>query len=118
MVLINSIFVLPRHSNRVGIIIYDNPQAQEIIRLNGLECNTIYTIKDTILRDGFRYEHEGKNGINKWYLNTKDTSYKTILFYNDKYSTTYYLDRLKHYKECPRCLAAMPESWIKCIHCS
>jgi hypothetical protein len=118
MVLINSLYVLPRHADKVGIVIYDNLQAQEIMRLNGKDFNTIYNISKDARQHGFMFVSDHIDGIRKWYLKTQDTRYSTVLHYNNIFSTTYYLKDLGHYRECPHCLSAVPNTWAKCLVCS
>lgn len=117
MILINSLYVLPRHSGKLGIILYDNVQSQEILRLNRKHFNTIYNIVDEARRHGFIYTSTDADCIKKWYLKTKDTSFKAILHYNHLFSTTYFLNELKHYWLCPHCLCAVPNTWLKCQAC-
>lgn len=114
MVLTNSLYVLPRHANQIGIIIYNNPQGQEIMRLNGKKFNTIYTIADDARHNGFIYKSNDK----EWYLQTNDTRPDVIMHYHKLFSTTYYLSELDHYWLCPHCLSAVPSSWIKCAVCN
>jgi hypothetical protein len=118
MVLINSLTVLPRHSDKVGIVIYDNLQAQEILRLNNKDFNTIFNISKDARQHGFIFSSNEIDGIKKWYLKTQDTRYSTILHYNNIFSTTYHLRDLEHYWECKHCLSAVPSTWPKCLVCS
>jgi hypothetical protein len=117
MVLINSLYVMPRHSDKIGIYMYDNPQAQEIMRLNGKAFNTIFNISKAAQKHGFIFVSD-VDGIKKWYLKTQDTRYSNILHYNNIFSTTYYLRDLGHHWECPHCLSAVPSAWSKCLVCS
>jgi hypothetical protein len=70
MILCNSLYVLPRHANKVGIVIYDNLQAQEIFKLSGREYNTIYNAKDIIRAAGFVFEPGSYGDISRWFLKT------------------------------------------------
>jgi hypothetical protein len=118
LVLINSLYVLPRSSNKVGIIVYDNLQAQEIMRLNCLEFNTIFSISKDARKHGFIFNSSDSDGIKKWYLKTQDIRYSTILKYSNIFSTTYYEKDLVHFWECRHCLSAVPSTWSKCLVCS
>jgi hypothetical protein len=118
MVLINSLYILPRHSDKIGIYMYDNPQAQEILRLNNKGFNTIFNISQEARKYGFVFNSSELDGIKKWYLKTNDTRYSTILYYNNIFSTTYYVKDLDHHWECPHCLSSVPVSWSKCLVCS
>lgn len=114
MILINSLYVLPRDRN---IIIYDNLQSQEILKLNGKSFNTIFNIVDKARHLGFTYTSTDADGIKKWYLETKDVSFEAILHYTNIFSTTYYLEELDHYWLCPHCMTAIPNTWKKCSVC-
>jgi hypothetical protein len=114
MVLINSLYVLPRHNT---IIIYDNLQAQEIMRLNNKSFNSIYNIVTAARSMGFIYTSSDADSVKKWYLETKDTSFQALLYYNEIFSTTYYIQELEHYWLCPDCLSAVPNTWRKCSIC-
>jgi hypothetical protein len=117
VILCNSLLILPRHTNKVGIVIYDNLQAQEIIKLNNKPYNTIYSIKNLIRPEGFIFEASGHHGKSKWYLKTKDITLNNQLQYHRKFNTTYYLKDLEHYWLCPHCKTAIADTWLKCDRC-
>jgi hypothetical protein len=118
MVLINSLFVLPLHaSNKTGIVIYDNLQSQEILKLNKIKYNNIYNIRSEIHAEGFLFEPATSINPNRWFLRTKDNSYKIVLHYNRMFSTTAYLSDIEHYWLCLNCTHAVPDNWIKCMLC-
>jgi hypothetical protein len=117
MVLCNSLIILPRHSNKVGITIRDNLQGQEIMRLNNKQYNTIYSIKDNARSEGFIFEATGHQGESKWYLKTKENTINILTHFNQKFNTTYYLRDLEHYWLCPHCKSAVPDTWTSCSQC-
>lgn len=115
MVLCNSLLVLPRHG--MGIIVRDDLQGQEILRLNGKEYTTIYNLKDKLRSSGFFYQSGSYGEPNKWYLKTQNNTDKIVSAYHKSFSTTYRLSELEHYWLCPDCLSAVPDTWTKCTRC-
>lgn len=113
MVLCNSLYVLPRYSEGVGIVVFDNPQAQELFRLNGLKFNTTQSIRQLLRKEGFVYIPK----LEKWLLKTQDNTYPIVLRYAQMFSTTYHENELQHYWSCPSCGAAVPDTWKKCAIC-
>jgi hypothetical protein len=117
MILCNSLLVQPRHVDGVGIIIRDDLQGQEIMKLNNKPYTTIYNIKDSIRSAGFVFEAGGNSGNSKWFFKTQSNTYNIVLGYHKRFSTTYRLSDLEHYWLCPHCMSAVPDTWTKCIRC-
>lgn len=116
MILINSLYVLPHHLNKTGIIIYDNLQSQEIMKINGKSYNTVCSIVNEARRYGFMFNTE-MDGTRKLFLITKDTTSKAVFYYHNLFSTTYYLNELTHYWLCPHCLSAVSDTSFICTVC-
>lgn len=115
MVIINSLNIRPRHTGKIGIIIYDNLQAQEILKLNNMKYNTFYSITSQVRESGFVYEYS--DGIKKWYFKTENNRIEEIEKYASMFSTNVYLEDISHFWICKDCLNAVPTTWAKCQSC-